>query len=305
MKLNPPSVMLASMVMFFSASLWGLYWMPLRFLEDLGMEGAWAVALLNLPAAIVLIAIMLARLPSYRGYLGKVVLIGIFTGAGLALYGSSLVLSSVVRATLLFYLTPVWATVIGMLWLGERAAWQRWLAIAIGLLGMILLLSGGSSVPLNIGDLFALLSGMTWAIGAAMIMRFDGVPLPGMVGVQFIITSLFAVLLGVVTSTASLGPPDTGIVVQAGPMLLGISLLLFLPAVCLIFWAQKYLFPGRAGLLMMSEALMAVISASLLLPEERMSLIAWIGAALIICACLVEVLLSPSQESASDTPTPV
>lgn len=297
--------MLASLVMFFSASLWGLYWMPLRYLEDMGIEGAWAVALLNLPAAFVLLVVMLVYLPRYREYIGKVVLIGIFTGAGLALYGSSLVLSSVVRATLLFYLTPIWATVIGMLWLGERAAWQRWLAITIGLLGMILLLSGGSSVPLNIGDLFALLSGMTWAIGAAMIMRFEGVPVPGMVGVQFVITSLFAIALGVITATASVQPPEPSMLMQAAAMLLGISLLMFLPAVCLIFWAQKYLFPGRAGLLMMSEAVMAVLSASLLLPEEQMSLIAWIGAALIICACLVEVLLSPSQESASDTPTPV
>lgn len=295
MKLNPPSALLASMVMFFSASLWGLYWMPLRYLEELGMEGAWAVALLNIPAAFVLVTVMLIQFPRYRGYLGKVVLIGIFTGAGLALYGSSLVLSSVVRATLLFYLTPIWATLIGMIWLGERAAWQRWLAISIGLLGMVLLLSGGSSVPLNIGDLFALLSGMTWAIGAAMIMRFDDVPLPGMVGVQFVITSIFAILLGVSTATASVHPPQLDLLVQGAPLILGISILIFLPAVCLIFWAQKYLFPGRAGLLMMSEAVMAVLSASLLLPEESMSLIAWIGAGLIICACLVEVLLTQSE----------
>lgn len=290
--------MLASMVMFFSASLWGLYWIPLRYLEDLGMEGAWGVALLNLPAAFLLLLVLLIRLQDYRRYVGKIVLIGIFTGAGLALYGSSLVLSSVVRATLLFYLTPVWATLIGMIWLGERAAWQRWLAIGIGLLGMVLLLSGGSSVPLNIGDLFALASGVSWAMGAAMIMRFDDVPVPGMVGVQFVITSIFAVLLGVATATASIQPPSAELLASGAPMILGISILIFLPAVCLIFWAQKFLFPGRAGLLMMSEAVMAVLSASLLLPEESMSLIAWIGAGLIICACLVEVLLTSTEDDA-------
>ena len=85
-----------------------------------------------------------------------------------------------VRATLLFYLTPVWATLIGMVWLGEKGSWQRWAAIGGGFGGLMLLVSGGGSVPLNIGDLFAFFSGVFWAFGAAMIKRYDAVPVPGM-----------------------------------------------------------------------------------------------------------------------------
>ena len=283
--------------MFVSASLWGLYWVPLRYLETLEISGAWAVALLNIPAAIVLCTFMLWTSQRYRGSIGKMLLIGLFTGAGLALYGSGLVHSSVVRATLLFYLTPVWATLIGIVWLGERAAWQRWAAILIGLLGMFMLLSGGGSVPLNIGDVFAILSGMVWAVGAAMIMRFNKVPVPGMVGIQFLFTSAIAILIGVATATATQYPPATDRLLAGAPMIFGVSLLAFLPAVCLIFWAQKFLFPGRAGLLMMSEALMAVLSASLFLPDEQMSGVAWTGAVLIIAACLVEVLLTPQPSA--------
>ena len=281
--------------MFVSASLWGLYWVPLRHLEDLHIEGAWSIALLNVPAALVLGAVALMSWRRYQGRTVQMLLIGVFTGAGLALYGSGLVHSSVVRATLLFYLTPVWATLIGVLWLGERASWQRWAAIAAGLVGMLMLLSGGGSVPLNIGDLFAILSGMFWAVGAAMIMRFSDVPVPGMVGVQFLLTSVIAVVIGVLTATASLSPPPTEALVAGATMILGVSVLVFLPAVCLIFWAQKFLFPGRAGLLMMSEVLMAVISASWFLPEERMSGLEWAGAVLILAACLAEVLLTPQQ----------
>ncbi len=295
MRLNPPSSGFASLLIFVAASVWGLYWVPLRHLEGLEIEGAWSVALLNLPAAAVLLSVMLFTWRLYRGYVGKMLFIGLFTGAGLALYGSGLVHSSVVRATLLFYLVPVWATLIGIFWLGEKAAWQRWAAIAGGLLGMLLLLSGGGSVPLNIGDLFAILSGMFWAVGAASIMRFQGVPVVGMQGVQFVFTSLIAVLIGVATATSSIYPPDTDALIAGAPMILGVSLIAFLPAVCLIFWAQKYLFPGRAGLLMMSEVLMAVLSASLFLPEERMSAVEWAGAILIIGACLAEVLLTPQQ----------
>ena len=159
MRLNPPSTGLASLVMFVAASLWGLYWVPLRQLEALGIEGAWSIALLNLPAAFALFVVTALSWKQYRGFGAQMLVIGLFTGAGLALYGSGLVLSSVVRATLLFYLMPVWATLIGVFWLGERAAWQRWAAILAGLIGMLMLLSGGGSVPLNIGDLLAILSG--------------------------------------------------------------------------------------------------------------------------------------------------
>ena len=54
MRLDPPTPGFASAAVFLSASLWGLYWIPLRHLEDQGVGGGWAVALLNLPAAIVL-----------------------------------------------------------------------------------------------------------------------------------------------------------------------------------------------------------------------------------------------------------
>ncbi len=295
MRLNPPSRGFASAAVFFSASLWGLYWVPLRYLEGQGIDGTTAVALLNLPAALFLALIVLPRWGRYRKQAGQALAIGLLTGFGLALYASGLVYSSVVRATLLFYLTPVWATLIGMIWLGERASWQRWAAIAAGLGGLLLLVSGGGSVPLNIGDLFALLSGIFWAFGAAMIMRFGTVPLAGMTLFQFACTSLGALLLGALVGVVAI--PGADQVMPVLPASVAISILVILPAVWILFWAQKFLFPGRVGLLMMSEVLTAVITASLFLPEERMSLVEWAGAAMIVGACLVEVFLAPQPTS--------
>jgi len=54
----------------------------------------------------------------------------------LALFTIGLVLSSVVRVTLLFYLAPIWSTLIGSYWLKEEVTRGRWIAIAIGLLGL-------------------------------------------------------------------------------------------------------------------------------------------------------------------------
>lgn len=293
MRFNPPSSGFASSAVFLSASFWGLYWIPLRYLEEQGLDGAWAIVALNLPAAVVLALVACWKWRAQKGHFQQAILIGILTGFGLALYASGLVYSSVVRVTLLFYLTPVWATLIGILRLGEQTSWQRWVAIAGGLAGLALLVSGGGSVPLNIGDLFAFLSGVFWAIGASMIKRYNDVPLPGMTSFQFFFTAIGAIALGYVAGFLEL--PSKELFIQTMPAASVVSVLIILPAVLILFWAQKFLFPGRVGLLMMSEVLTAVITASIFLPEERMSLIAWAGAALIIGACLIEVFLTPNE----------
>ena len=58
----------------------------------------------------------------------------------------------------------------------------------------------------------------------------------------------------------------------------------------MIFKVSQILFPGRVGILMMSEVIVACISASILLPEETMVLIQWLGAIGIVSAALVEVI---------------
>ncbi|MEM7171623.1 MAG: DMT family transporter [Pseudomonadota bacterium] len=295
MRFNPPSQGFASGVVFFSAALWGLYWIPLRYLEGQGIGGGWAVALLNLPAGVVLLPFVLLAWGRHRAHVSQALAIGVLTGLGLALYASGLIYSSVVRATLLFYLTPIWATLIGLIWLGERASWQRWLAIGVGLGGLLLLVSGGGSVPLNIGDLFALLSGVFWALGAAIIKRYEQVPLASMTMFQFLITGLAAIVLIQAVGIAEV--PEIDRLTAALPAAGLISVIAFLPAVTLLFWAQKFLFPGRVGLLMMSEVLTAVLTASMLLPEESLSMVEWAGAALIVSACLIEVFLIPQADS--------
>ncbi|WP_127112016.1 DMT family transporter [Shimia sediminis] len=296
MRFNPPSAGFASVAVFVSASAWGLYWIPLRALDEQGVGGSWAVALLNAPAALVLAVIVLFQLQAHRGHMRDAAAIGLATGLGLALYGIGIAHTTVMRATLLFYLTPVWATLIGIVWLEEKAGVLRWVAIGIGLVGLLLLVSGGDgSTSLGIGDVFAFFSGVAWAIGASMIKKYEGVPLAGMTMFQFTATTFFGLLLGAVAGV--LHVPDQGALLAALPYGASISILLIIPAVIVLFWAQKFLFPGRVGLLMMSEVLVAGITASLFLPHERMNGVEWAGAALILSACLVEVLLTPSEQT--------
>ena len=291
-----PGIGFASAAVFISASLWGLFWIPIRYFDENGIDGVWAITLLNLPAALALVVIVAATWRKQRTHLVPAMAIGFFAGFGLSLYGLGIVHGSVIRVTLLFYLSPIWATFIGLYWLGEASSWQRWAAIAIGLAGLLCLVGGGGGQPLGIADALGLASGILWAIGASIIKRQGKIPLSGMSMFQFMFLCLFALLGGY-----ALGPietPSIADVMPVAPVFLAISLIMVLPSVFLLFWASQFLFPGRVGLLMMSEVMVALISASILLPDEALGPVQWVGAILIVGASVVELLPARKKSAA-------
>jgi len=84
------------------------------------------------------------------------------------------------------------------------------------------------------------------------------------------------------------GPvPTIDQLITAFPLSFFGSTLILLPSVYLIFWACRLLYPGRAAILMMSEAVVAVISATLLLPDETLTGQQWLGGAIVLLACLI------------------
>lgn len=289
-----PSPLIASFAIVIPATLWGAIWWPLRYLEQQGIPGEWSIAFVNLVAALGLLPFLIYWFKQYRAHLGKALLIGITTGTGITLYYMGIIHTSIIRATLFFYMTPIWATLIGIYWLKEPSTLRRWLAIIIGLLGLVLLLSGDHIRAFNIGDVLAFFSGVLWAIGGAMLNRYKDVPYVASTFFQFLIAAviIFPVSLAVGILTI---PTLSNFLVQT-PVMTIAALVLFIPSILSIFWASQFLFPGRVGLLMMSEVLVAVISTSLLLEDEKLQAIHWIGAALIIIAGIVE--LAPARKKA-------
>lgn len=280
--------LLASLIIAVGAAMWGLYWTPLHAIEAAGVSGATAVALFNLPAAIVSGFVCLFWRPADAPPLGAEVLAGFCAGLGLALYAMGLLFTTVVKATLLFYLTPVWSTLAAMAILGERPGALRWLALGIALAGLALILGlGGEDLKgFGIGEMFSLASGVAWAFGAVLIRRNENAG-PVLTFAQFAVVILVA---GTVAASLGEAAPETEPFIKAlSPFVVFMSLAILL-SIYAIFWAVAQVSPGRAGLLMMTEVVVAVISASILLPEQALSATEWVGAALIVGAGVVEVL---------------
>lgn len=284
-----------SLALVVSAALWGLYWYPLRTIEGTGISGSWSVVFFNACPLVVLCPLLLFRYRQTTTVFWPTMLAAIMIAFAFSLYATGLVETTIVRATLLYYLTPVWSTILGVLWLAEKLTKARIMAIVVAFIGMYLLLApldSAASAP-NIGDLCSLLSGMFWAVGIATLNRWSNIPLLPLATFIFISTTIISAIFAWLFHLDP--PPAIGQMQAALPVAAFWSICIMLPAFLVIFRVSQMLFPGRVGILGMSEVIVAVVSASILVPEETMASIQWLGAAAIILAGLIEVLFGYSK----------
>ena len=278
-----------------SAGVWGLYWLPLRSIEELDVSASWSVVLFNACPLVVLVPLLLFNYQQLKGLVGPTILAGLMIGIAFNLYANGLLETTVARATLLYYLTPIWSTLLGVVWLSEPLTKARIIAIGVALIGLFLLLSNANSSnqALNIGDLYSFMSGIFWAIGVSVLNRWATIPILPLLACTFLATTLFSAL------TAGLLPanpvPDLQAVKMALPAAAFWAIFIFVPSFFIIFRISQLLFPGRVGILTMTEAIVAIVSAAILIPEESMLLLQWLGAGAIIMAGLIEVLFGYSK----------
>ena len=285
-----------SLALSLSAAAWGLYWFPLRSIENTGLSGSWSVVFFNACPLIVLLPWLVFNFKKLIGVLGPTLLAAIMIGMAFTLYANGLVETTIVRATLLYYLTPVWSTLIGVMWLSEHLTKARIIAIGVAFLGLFLLLSNGESsdYPLNIGDLYSFLSGIFWAIGVATLNRWSNIPILPLATFIFISTTAISALFAGVFYVDPL--PDFTMLKTAFPTAAFWSIFILLPCFCIIFRVSQLLFPGRVGILTMSEVIVAIVSAAILVPDEKMLLMQWVGAIAILLAGFIEVLFGHSRK---------
>ncbi len=276
----------------FAGLCFGIFWLPLRMVEQAGIAAPWAQAIfLGLPALICVPLAWRNRREFLRGRGG--LLGGIIAGVAFALYAASLLYTDVVRAVLLFYLLPIWGFLLGWAILGDRITAVRWLAIVLGVAGMAIIFADDTGLPLpqNIGDWFGLASGLFFALGCTLILTDKRVGAVTHTVNFFVVGALISVLVAwAMTARGTIDLPDTAALSGTLIWFLPVAVFFILPAGFATIYAPAKLNPGVVGLLFMIEIAVAVISAALL-AEEHIGLREMIGLPLILCAGLVEPVL--------------
>ncbi len=286
-----------SLIIVVSSCAWGLYWLPLRSIEQSGIVGSWSIVLVNACPLIILVPLIFFNLDKFKKYPKPILFAGIMIGAAFTFYANGLVQTSVIRATLLFYLSPIWSTIIGIIWLNERLTIARVISIIVALIGLSLLLydfRNQETAMLNFGDFSSILSGLFWALGASILKKWSKLPIIPLTAIVYFSTTSLSILLAIIVYKAPI--PSLALIGQNFSTAFIWSVIVLLPSFCIIFRISQILFPGRVGILMMSEVAVAVISAKILLPEEQMVILQWIGASAILLAGVVEIIFGYSKK---------
>jgi drug/metabolite transporter (DMT)-like permease len=269
-------------------AMWGLFWLPLRLIEAEGVGGGWISLIFNALGMLSALPWLLRR-SAWHGF-GDQMVNGMLLGTAFSLYTVSLVMTDVIHAILLFYMTPVWSTLGGWLLFRERLTGSRMLALVMGFAGLaaVLGVSGGLPLPRNMGDGLALISGMFWAAGTMRSFRrpAEGIALPVFSFSLGGFISATVILLVAALLSFHLAAGQNLLPMMPWIILFGLAF--YVPPNFLVLWAAQRIDSARVGILLMTEVLFGTLSAAIL-SGEAFGVSIGIGTALIVSAALIEV----------------
>ena len=282
-----------------------MYWWPLRAIESIGVTAQWSVLAIYVVPLLTLLPYTFVKRKEFVKHWRTLLFIGAAAGAGLSCYATAFLYTSVVRTVLLFYMMPVWATLMAIVFLNEHNSPRRWMAMLTGFAGLSLMLFTSpdtqAGIPFSVGDFIALLSGIFWGMGTVLIRRSPSIEPMTIVPAQYLFAFVLSVVFLFTLSPAAPLPPVSAWI-SALPYLIGFYVLIVLPTLYVCALGSQVLSPGRIGILMMSDVLVAGLSAPLL-AGESLSLREIIAALLIILAGVIEVFSPTASDNKPLTST--
>lgn len=287
----------AKLACLYAGAVWGLFWIPLRALEEAGLHGLWITVVYFLVPTICLVPVALWRWRHVRKGGLQLQLTAMISGGALLLYSTSIVYTEVVRAMMLFYLTPVWATMLARIFLGDAITPTRIAAMVMAILGMLTIFGLGARFPIpqNAGDWLGVGSGFLWAIAMVRIRMSEGHSAIELTAGFFQWSLIFSASAAFLLAPSFI--PSIKQALPALPLLLIFMALLVLPGTYASLWGPKFLSPGVVGLLFMTEIVVGAISVALL-AGEPFGIREVTGVTLIAGAGMLEPLLSPRHARA-------
>lgn len=289
---------IASAIVLITGIFWGIYWLPVRAIAELGLDGAWGTGAITLAAALFLLPFVLSQTHTLR----SANLLGLASialgGAAFALYSIGFLYGKVALVVLLWFFSPVWSVLIAKFLLRWHVPKLRFVAIALGLAGLFIMLGGDGGIPVpgSLGEWMAFIGGLIWALATAgMRLKSDVPPLP----------AAFLFALGATFTSIAFAPflePLPIIALSDLPLLTAQVLLTgglwWGASIAALMWATLRLDPARVGILLMTEVVFGAVTAAIL-AGESLSTSEMVGGALVILCGLLEVWPTKDEHARS------
>lgn len=275
---QPPRALIPILALLYSATMWGVLWYPLRLLDQAGVNGLWATLVIF---SVPLLVGIWPALPRARDVLRRPwALLGMALANGWCnvAFIVAILDGNVVRVTLLFFLSPLWATLIAHVFLKEPINAHALRVLALAMVGAAVMLwddSLGYPWPQSAADWLAMSAGLSFALSNVFVRATGDVALPVKTFLAWLGVSAVTALWIVLSDT--LLPQATG---GAWLGTVAVGLIAILSMTFAVQYGMTHLPVHRAAVILLFELIAAAISSQLLtdeivLPRE------WIGGALI------------------------
>ena len=249
------TIALARFACLYAGAIWGIFWIPVRAINDAGIHGLWSSAIWFAAPTILLLPATILRFKSIKTGGISLQITAILSGVALLCYTLAFLYTDVVRA----------------------------------LMGMLIIFGLGRNFPIpkNVGDWLGILSGIIWAIATIRIRKHEGHSAVDMT-IGFFFWSMIASLI-LCYFLASNQLPSIEKIIGVLPWLFTFMAVFVIPGAFASLWGPKYISPGLVGLLMMTEIIFGSITAALF-ANEPFGIRESLGIILIISASVLEPL---------------
>ncbi|MDH4945070.1 DMT family transporter [Sulfurimonas sp. C5] len=281
------------LVLLGASILWGLTWLPLKSINEMGIDGIGLIFLAYGMLAFILVPLLVKQFKIWKEHKKMMFLIAFFGGGANLAFTYALINGEVIRVMVLFYLLPVWGVAGGRLFLKEEIDRWRYLGAFLAISGAFLILGGFEvfNTPPSWIDLIALISGLFFALNNLMFRAAQAIPVSSKIGSMFF--GCFA--MAGVFLLAGVEQLPSGISDNAWLLLIGYALFWLLLANIGSQWGVTHMEAGRSSIIIILELITAVVSATLI-AGETMTAIEWTGGALIMTAAFIEAFRTKDDD---------
>lgn len=276
-----PAQLLPVISLLLAASLWGLFWYPLRLFADYGLAGLWSSLLIYAGTLPVLVYILYGRMHELGRAPGQLLLIVLASGWCNTSFILAMLDGHVVRVLLLFYLSPIWTVILGFIFLGERPHRLGVVTILVAMLGAIIMLwdtDMGVPLPQTGADWLALSSGMAFSVTNVAVRHTQTVS----VRVKTVMAWIGAVVIaGLLLVAGEQSLEVTNELVLIAALLFGLIVMVIMTLT--VQYGVTHMPAHRSAVILLFEIVVGAVSA-FFLSNEVMTNQEWLGGALVIAA---------------------
>lgn len=282
--------MFASLALIYGALCWGVMWYPYRLLSDAGISGVQSSALTECLALLIGAVLFRHRFHAIRAIPASAYWLSLVAGWTNLAYVLAVIDGEVMRVMLLFYLSPLWTLLLARIWLRETWHKPQLIAIALSLLGAVLMLTDGHWIwpwPQSSADWLALSAGIGFSVTNVMTRFSTHLT----VAAKGMLVWLGVFVLSLLVMLWQSGPDALRVINhisdQSAVWMCLIAVLL-VSATLLVQYGVTKIPAIQASVLFMTELIVAAVAAYFL-ANETMSSMEMLGGLCIIAAGVLSV----------------